>query len=78
MQEEANAILVYRKFFWAGAGYRGFTGNSQDALIGYAGVRLSENFKLGYSYDYNLSALSSANSGSGQVSRASGNKVWLV
>lgn len=67
IQQEANAILIYKKYFWVGAGYRGFTIKSKDALIGYLGIKLSENFKLGYSYDYNLSALSSTNNGSHEL-----------
>lgn len=40
----------YQKFVWAGISYR-----NSNALVGMVGVNLSKKFKLGYSYDMNIS-----------------------
>jgi type IX secretion system PorP/SprF family membrane protein len=66
-QAEADLIFTYRNFLWVGAGYRGYGNETMDALIGIIGVKIGDNFTLGYSYDYTTSALSSVSSGSHEV-----------
>ncbi len=66
-QTEWNGLLYYKKLFWVGLGYRGHDTNSQDAVSGYAGIHLTPELSIGYSYDYTLSALQTANNGSHEV-----------
>ncbi|MGB1247610.1 MAG: PorP/SprF family type IX secretion system membrane protein [Chitinophagales bacterium] len=49
-------------------GYRGFTANSQDAVMGEFGFKIKQKVRVGYSYDYNLSFLNDFNSGSHELS----------
>ena len=67
LQGEADLLAVYKDFLWFGAGYRGFNDQTMDALIGILGISISENLRLGYSYDYNTSSLGSANNGSHEI-----------
>jgi type IX secretion system PorP/SprF family membrane protein len=67
LQAEGDLVFIYRDFLWLGGGYRGFNDQTMDAIIGFIGIQISENFRLGYSYDYNTSALSSVNDGSHEV-----------
>ncbi len=53
--------LIYSRFE-LGVSYR-----LQDALIGIAGVNITHNFKVGYSYDYSLGDLQDFNSGSHEI-----------
>ena len=67
LQGEADLLAVYKDFLWFGAGYRGFNDQTMDALIGILGISISENLRLGYSYDYNTSSLGSVNNGSHEI-----------
>ena len=60
-QGEANLRVRYNKFLTGGVGYR-----YNDAVIATLGAEY-KNFFLGYSYDYPLSAVSKASSGSHEV-----------
>lgn len=66
-QGEADLILLYKDFLWFGGGYRGFNDQTMDALVGILGINIAQNFRLGYSYDYNTSSLGSASNGSHEV-----------
>ena len=66
-QGEADLLFLYKDFLWMGAGYRGYNDQSMDAIIGIIGVSISENLRLGYSYDYTTSPLNGASSGSHEV-----------
>ena len=55
-----NSLILER--FELGVSYR-----LQDALIGIAGVNVTHNFKVGYSYDYSLGDLQDFNSGSHEI-----------
>jgi type IX secretion system PorP/SprF family membrane protein len=57
-----NAVMFYRKKFWAGIDYRH---NSALSLI--AGLNLLSNLRLGYSYGYNTTALSRFSGGNHEV-----------
>jgi type IX secretion system PorP/SprF family membrane protein len=51
VQIDLTGIVKFKELFWAGAGYR-----LQDAVIFLAGVQYKD-FKIGYSYDVNVSKL---------------------
>ncbi|MEO6166184.1 MAG: type IX secretion system membrane protein PorP/SprF [Chitinophagales bacterium] len=67
LQGEGDLVFIYKDFLWLGGGYRGFNDQTMDAIVGLLGISISENFRLGYSYDYTISALSSVSSGSHEV-----------
>lgn len=62
LQADLNLQYIYNKRFGIGASYR--TSNDLVALVNF---RITPLFKLGYSYDYALSALRKYNSGSHEV-----------
>lgn len=57
----------YRDFLTLGAGLRGYSSNTFDAVFLIAGLRLSEHMRLVYAYDLSLSALSEATEGSHEL-----------
>ena len=67
LQGEADAIFSFNNFFWIGGGMRGYNDNTRDAIIGMTGINIGENMRIGYSYDYTISSLSSASNGSHEV-----------
>ncbi len=67
LQAEGDLIFIYNNIIWAGAGYRGYNDQTIDALIGLVGVTISDNLRLGYSYDYTASALKGASNGSHEL-----------
>lgn len=66
-QVDFTLIGSYNRFLRAGIGFRGYDGRSQDAIIAIIGVNLSDQWQFGYSYDYNISALSNVNSGTHEL-----------
>ena len=48
---EGSLQLEYKEWIWLGASYR-----HTDALVGMIGCNLSDKFKIGYSYDFSVSA----------------------
>jgi type IX secretion system PorP/SprF family membrane protein len=66
-QGEAGLLLRYRNSFFAGASFRGYGSNSNDAVIFLAGFQFNKNMFLAYSYDLSISSLSGFNSGSHEV-----------
>ena len=62
----ATNFEFFRKFD-AGLGFRGWSSNSRDAVYVMAGLKLSENFRILYAYDFNLSPLRNSNSGSHEL-----------
>ncbi len=66
-QSEGSIMLGYKKSGWIGVGYRGMSSKNPDALIGFLGINLSPDFKIGYAYEYSISKLSSANDGSHEL-----------
>jgi type IX secretion system PorP/SprF family membrane protein len=61
-QFDINAIGTYNGKFWAGLGYSTF-----DAAMIMVGANVGKNFRVGYSYDYSLGALSGAHAGSHEI-----------
>jgi len=66
-QIEVATQAHYREKLVVGAGFRGFTTTSQDALIGYLGMRLNEKTHFLYAYDWPLSGLGAFNRGSHEI-----------
>lgn len=54
---EGSLQLEYKEWLWFALSYRQGVGgfNNSDALIGMAGLNISNRFKFGYSYDYSVS-----------------------
>ena len=66
-QIEASTLARYKDNFFLGASYRGFTAQSQDALVALGGFKLNEQWTIGYAYDITLSALKTVNNGSHEI-----------
>jgi type IX secretion system PorP/SprF family membrane protein len=66
-QTDFNIIFQYRNNIYLGSSFRGNSQRSKDAVSVLFGFSLFKNFKIGYSYDYTLSGLQSASSGSHEV-----------
>ena len=66
-QAIGGATLRYDENFFAGAAYRGYNGNTSDALVILGGVNLSDQFSIAYAYDLTLSELQTVNDGSHEI-----------
>ncbi len=66
-QTGINLILYYKDNIHGGLAFRGSTGNNIDGLSALFGVRLVKQLHIGYSYDFSLSKLNQANTGSHEV-----------
>jgi type IX secretion system PorP/SprF family membrane protein len=67
MQTSVAVRAVYRDFLTLGAGVRGYSGNTLDAVMLLGGLRLSETMQLYYAYDLSLSVLSKVTEGSHEL-----------
>ncbi len=67
VQSEGGVILKYNDFVEFGVAFRGYKANTFDAVIGMLGVNLSENIRIGYSYDVGISSLRTSHSGSHEL-----------
>lgn len=61
-QFDVSAMMYYASRFWVGATFR-----MEDAIVGFAGVDITKNFRIGYSYDYNSGAVKSYSGGSHEI-----------
>lgn len=59
---DINLSLLWNEVFWTGISYR--TTNTISAVLQY---EISEQFQIGYSYDYELNRLTSFNTGSHEI-----------
>ncbi|MBN1159154.1 MAG: type IX secretion system membrane protein PorP/SprF [Bacteroidales bacterium] len=59
---DLNTVFMYNKKLWAGVTYR-----VGSAVVGMAGVNILNGVKIGYSYDFDTSALSNYSKGSHEV-----------
>lgn len=59
---EGSIMLEYMEWVWVGASYR-----HEDAVVGMFGLNISQKFKLGYSYDFNISRLNVGNKGAHEI-----------
>jgi len=50
-----------------GMGFRGYSGNSIDALTVFMGLKISEHLSIAYGFDVTLSALNAVSSGSHEL-----------
>jgi type IX secretion system PorP/SprF family membrane protein len=62
IQLDLNANVLFSDFIWTGLGYR-----SGDAINLMIGAYITKQLRLGYSYDYTLSALQDFNTGSHEI-----------
>jgi type IX secretion system PorP/SprF family membrane protein len=67
LQAEAAVIATYNDFASLGVAFRGYSGESRDAVVGILGLRASSNLFVGYSFDYGLSALQNVHNGSHEI-----------
>jgi len=56
-----NGLVLYNKKVWAGVSYR------LNDLVGMFGVELRNGIKIGYSYDYTMSAINKSSSGTHEI-----------
>lgn len=68
LQGEISAVAAFGDVFKAGLAFRGFEPDSFDAVSILAGMNISRQFTLMYSYDLTLSTLRDASSGSHELS----------
>lgn len=66
-QLDMNLCSEFREKITVGAGYRGWSKTSNDALNLIGGIRLNAKLRLFYSYDINISSLKNTNNGSHEV-----------
>ncbi|MFB6257765.1 MAG: type IX secretion system membrane protein PorP/SprF [Flavobacteriales bacterium] len=62
VQVDLNAQVLYKDRYGIGLGYR-----NSKILNAFFNIRFARNFRLGYAYDYNFSALKTSSSGSHEV-----------
>jgi len=62
LQADLSANALFNDFIWAGLAYR-----SSDAISMLLGAYITKQLRLGYSYDYTLSALQDFNTGSHEI-----------
>lgn len=55
---EGSLQFEYKEWLWIGASFR-----NQDALVAMAGLNISDRFKFGYSYDFNISRMQNYSAG---------------
>ncbi|NVK64695.1 MAG: type IX secretion system membrane protein PorP/SprF [Flavobacteriales bacterium] len=55
---EGSLQFEYKEWLWMGASFR-----NEDAIVAMAGLNISERFKFGYSYDFNISRMQSYSAG---------------
>jgi type IX secretion system PorP/SprF family membrane protein len=66
-QAEISSTVRWNENIFAGASFRGFTPNSQDAVVLFGGLRVNEKLHLAYAYDLTLSPLRNVNRGSHEL-----------
>lgn len=66
-QSDVTASVVYRDNFMIGAGMRGYSSGTADAVLILFGVKVSENFWLRYVYDLGISDLANRGDGSHEL-----------
>lgn len=59
---DAGVKLVYNNKFWGGTAYR-----NKEAIIGFLGLRITENLLLSYSYDWITTQFSTQQSGTHEI-----------
>ncbi len=67
-QLDGLVLGLFNEIYIGGIGWRGWSGNSFDAVSLVAGMHVTNYLMLSYSYDISLSALGAVNSGSHELS----------
>ena len=62
-QGEVFGFVSYDSKYFGGVGFRGYSGNTIDALTLMAGLQLSKHYKVSYSYDLGISGFRNNNEG---------------
>ncbi len=60
---DLSALVIYNKNLWMGVSFRGITSNNPDAAVALVGFNLTDNLRLGYSFDLILSNIRSFSAG---------------
>ncbi len=66
-QADFSLAVRVREQFFVGASWRGYGTQTQDAIVAFAGLKLSERMHLGYSYDLTRSSLNTVSNGSHEL-----------
>ena len=66
-QIEFSTLIRYNDNIFVGASFRGYDINSNDAVVLFAGFKLSEKITLAYGYDLTLSDLNLVSNGSHEI-----------
>jgi len=65
---DVNTSVLFQKVFWLGVSYRSSISSFKEAsLVLITEYNISQSFRIGYSYDFNLGAIKRFNSGSHEV-----------
>lgn len=64
---EANGMVYYKGKLWFGGSYRTNEALASESVSGIVGLFITENIRLGYSYDFNIGALKKYSGGSHEV-----------
>jgi type IX secretion system PorP/SprF family membrane protein len=65
---DINTSVLFQKVFWLGASYRSSLSSLKEAsLVLITEYNISQSFRVGYSYDFNLGPIQRFNSGSHEV-----------
>lgn len=67
LQFEGGVRGIYDDFLMLGMGFRGYSGNSIDALTMFMGLKISDHLSIAYGFDVTLSALNQVSSGSHEI-----------
>jgi type IX secretion system PorP/SprF family membrane protein len=67
LQPEYGLIFKYQDNFFGGTAFRGYSKNTVDAVVILAGMQITKNIMLAYSYDISISKLSNFNTGSHEI-----------
>ncbi|MCS6990279.1 MAG: PorP/SprF family type IX secretion system membrane protein [Chitinophagales bacterium] len=66
-QFEGGLTFKHRNLLWAGIGMRGFNEFTADAVMAWIGLQTTPRLRVGYSYDYTMTALREVSQGTHEV-----------
>lgn len=66
-QTDITALATINQNIYAGAGFRGYSSNSIDALSFIGGLKINANLKVLYGFDFTLSSLSAVHQGTHEL-----------